>query len=142
MLSRLLLPALFVLTGLAVSGCLLPPEGPFAKEKAPSPPSVEDTSRFTLTEAVFLNGQKVGYTLTFLEVPRGSKEKQQIDAGTVFIKDLDFKNLGFISPLGNTFRYNEQSEGIEVCQFTLEKNLAYFFGAPEGKVELKDIAVE
>ena len=121
-------------------GCIASAEGPFGdSRRGDMYPSAELASSYTRTEAVLLDGVKVGYTLTFLEVPPFVEERQYIQAGTRFINNLNFERLGFITPYGRTYRFDAQGNSHFLHHFDLEKNLAVFFGKPLGKVELKDI---
>ena len=137
MVKRLLVLALVAF--LPFQGCILNKEGPYSKESDSQLGSSETDSRYTLTQSVYLDEKLAGYLLTFNEVPKGSSAKQHFAPGFRYIKDLDFKNIGFILPLGTTYRYDDRHKGVEVCQFDLEKNLAYFFGNPSGKVHLRDL---
>ena len=138
MVKRLLgltLVSIFLLTG-----CIINPEGPFDSDTRDADMArPELDSPYTRTKSVYLDGKKVGYLLTFLEVPEGSASKHNYKPGTNYIKDLDFKNIGFILPLGKTYRYDERQKAVEVCHFDVPKNLAYFFGNPTGLVELRGL---
>jgi hypothetical protein len=130
------------LVGLVVfSGCLFPHEKTYSpqmdRERAVL---AERDSTHTLTQAVHLNGKKVGYILTFLEVPVGSEEPEYCPhPDTILIKDLDFNNLGFISPEGTTYRFHKGEASSPLFQHELKKNLAYFFENPMGQVEIVEI---
>lgn len=128
---------------MVLSACISNPEGPYSEPgelvEAPAV-SAEHDSSYTRTEAIILNGKKVGYTLLFLDVPPYAEEPQYIQAGTRFIKDLDFENLGFISPYGKTYRFEGNGKKARfLYQHNLEKNLAHFFGKPFGTVELQGL---
>jgi hypothetical protein len=134
------LHGLALVSVILLASCILNPEGPYSTDTGDAGmASPELVSAYTLTQSVYLDGTKMGYLLTFLEVPKGSTSKQLIEPGTRYIKDLDFKNIGFILPHGKTYRYDERQKAVEVCQFNLPKNLAYFFGNPYGQVELRDL---
>ena len=137
MVKRLLVLALVAF--LLFQGCILNKEGPYGKESDTHKANLEQESRYTLSQSIYLDEKLVGYLLTFLEVPEGSSATQHYKPGFRYIKDFDFKNLGYILPLGKTYRYDDRNIGVEVCQWDLEKNLAYFFGNPSGKVKLRDL---
>ena len=118
-----------------LAGCILPKEGSYAPSESKPRPLAEET-RKTRTLAVFLDGKPVGYLMTFLDDPA---KEGGIPKDTRFIQNLDFHNLGFISPLGKTFRYGTEGRVIEVCQRSVEQALAVFFESPLAKVELKPL---
>ena len=137
MVKRLLVLALVAF--ILFQGCILNKEGPYGKDSTTYKATLEQESRYTLSQGVYLDEKLVGYLLTFLEVPEGSSATQHYKPGFRYIKDFEFQNLGYILPLGKTYRYDDRDKGILVCQFDLEKNLAYFFGNPSGKVQLHDL---
>jgi hypothetical protein len=124
-------------------GCLTYSEGPYeaepAMEEVDEPYAdiiVEEEASHTRTQAIVIEGERRGYLFTYKQVPVGTDLVQYFSPGTAFIKDLDFRNVGFISPNGETFRFDENNRPVKVCQFQLNKNLAYFFDQPDGRVEL------
>jgi hypothetical protein len=119
-------------------GCIVYSEGPYRVEPVEEPAIiVEDEASHTRTKAIVIDGEKQGYLFTYEQVPVGSGLIQYFTPGTAFIKDLDFRNVGFISPNGETFRFDENSQPVKICQFQLIKNLAYFFENPDGQVEVQ-----
>lgn len=50
-----------------------------------------------------------GYLLEFYE-NKAAKDERKFKTGTVLIQDLDFANVGFITPLGNAFRFDRSGK--------------------------------
>jgi len=125
---------------LCVSSCLSYTEKPYAlPDKDFADALSNEDLPYSETSAIAIDGDPVGYLLTFKEVPVGSGEHHSCPPGTHYIKGPDFKNLGFITPKGQVFRYAKDNKPVEICRFTLHKNLAVFFGKPFGKVIIDDI---
>jgi len=102
--SSLFLPVLLLI---CFMGCASD-NGTGGSTANPHRPSIaEKESSYTTTQAVYLEGVLAGYLLTFDEVPITSGELQHTPPGTVLIKDLDFNNVGFISPKGQLYRFGE-----------------------------------
>lgn len=137
-MDRRLYPVLLV-ASLLFTACILPPEGRYEQPVEPPSKIAEFSASHTLTQTIVVDGDKVGYLFTYQEVPKETGKPQLAPAGTAFIKNLDFNNIGFIDPYGKTFRFLENNNTEVVCQFTTAKNLATFFGLPEAEVELQDI---
>ncbi len=99
----------------------------------------EDTATYTTTRGIFIDGGLGGYILVFNEIPAGVDEKPATPAGTTFIQNLDFENIGFITPAGKLFRFCKTGEPVAVYQGSLEENLAAFYDLKNAKIVVKDI---
>lgn len=108
--------------------------------KPPLPPLAEQASSYTTTKAVHAEGSVIGYLLIYDEVPVTSDEPRYTPPGTIFIKDLNFNNVGFISPKGQLYRFGKGDlPEKEVHQSSLLKNLAVFFRIPEKEITIEDV---
>ena len=137
-MERRLHPVILV-ASLLLAACILPSERRYAAHEEEKPPLAEDSASHTLTQAIVIDNEKMGYLLTYLEVPIEVRRPQVAPTNSSFIKDLDFQNIGYITPTGQTFRYVDGVRSEEVCRFETRKNLAVFFGRPMATVELQDI---
>ena len=99
----------------------------------------ENTATHTTTRGIFIDGGLSGYILVFNEVPVGVDAKQITPARTTFIQNLDFENIGFITPAGKLFRFREAKEPVAVYQGSLEENLAAFYELKNAKIVVRDI---
>jgi len=60
-------------------------------------------------------------------------------AGTLYIRDIDSNNLGFITPGGHLWRYTESGSTEKIHHAKLMKNLSVFFGCAEKEIALIDL---
>jgi len=107
---------------------------------APAPDApASDASAYTTTRAIHVDGQLKGFLCTYEAIPITAGISPKAPAGSTFIKDLEFNNLGFITPKGELWRFGPGNIPEKVHQAGLIENLAVFFGTPERSVSLKDL---
>jgi hypothetical protein len=137
----MLKPSLFI-SGILVfclAGCAAQEKGP-AQAESPEPPAAAlHETPYTTVQSIHVGEQLKGYLLSYESIPSHASMNRTIPAGTVFIKDLDFNNLGFITPKGELWRYGEGNIPERIHQSHLNDNLAVFFEVPEKEITLKDI---
>jgi len=63
---------------------------------------------WTQTSEIRFSGELVGFLVEVLEVPEGVEDRRAYRPGTLLVQDLRFRPLGFISPGGTTYGYDEQ----------------------------------
>jgi len=136
MYMRHVFSALLIIS--ALFGCYAD-DLPYTTSQEPTYELNPEDSIYTVTEAVFIDGQKVGYTFTWMEVPVGSSNVQFTEPGVKMIKNLDFKDIGVMHENGATYKFDKDNIGRKICHSNTKKDLAIFFDKPFGKVEIKPI---
>ena len=102
-------------------------------------PLAENASLYTTTRAVYVAGELEGYLLVFDEPPVPTEKPDAVEPGTTFIKNLDFDNVGFITPRGALYRFGPDNDPERIHQGSLEENLALFYRTAKKDIVLKDL---
>jgi len=131
----------------AALGCQSESERPTAKPsdgQAAKPQQAESAARepdpFCRTYRIFVNGAQRGYLLRYEEMPGHMTTERKFATGTAFIQNMDFEELGFITPNGSVYRVGSgatpgTAHSEKVTQGELLKSLALFYD-PEGAVKV------
>jgi hypothetical protein len=98
-----------------------------------------DAAAYSTTQAIIVDGERKGFLCTYEELPDTAGVKRDAPAGTAFIQDLDFNNLGFISPKGELWRFGPGNRPEKVHQAEIIENLAVFYGVSERQVSLENL---
>ena len=113
------------------------PEDDAGLPVAPRPaPTLAATSSldWTSTSEIRFSGELVGYLVEVLEVPGGVPDRRPFKPGTVLIQDTKLEMIGFISPGGTTYRFDEGGEAKAVGFGSRNAAIASFFrkgGTPQ-----------
>ena len=83
--------------------------------------------RFTETFEIRFGDQLVGYLREVKPVPPGEQDGRAFPPGTSLIESKDFELLGFLSPGGTTYRFNEAGEAKAVGFGSRNQSIAAFF---------------
>jgi hypothetical protein len=123
--------AVLALAALA-AGCGSPhadvPHAAAATAKA-GPPTREAAEGLThtATSEIRFGDELVGYLLDVLPVPAGVVDDRPWEPGTAMIQDLRFRFIGFISPRGTTYRFDEHGTPHKVGFGSRSAGIAAFF---------------
>jgi hypothetical protein len=104
-----------------------PPGTEPARPMSMSLPTATDM-QYTATYEIRFGGDLVGFLVEVLELPEGMKDARGYPPGTSLIQDPDLTFIGFISPAGTTYRFDEMGEGHAVGFGNRDKSIATFFG--------------
>jgi len=69
---------------------------------------------FTETSEVIVRGEVIGYVKTLLELPEGTEDKRAWPTGTMLVQDPALEWIGFVSPRGASYRFDEQGNAKPV----------------------------
>jgi len=129
-------PSLFLvaLLALCLLGCASEQEMRHSST-APSASAAPEPG-FRTTQTIYITGEHRGYLTTYDQPPINFDTENRLPAGTAFIQDVNFDNLGFITPTGHLWRLEDGKRTQLVGQSTLIKNLALFFEASQAEVSL------
>ena len=114
-----------------------PKDDPADLPVAPRPaPTLAATSSldWTSTSEIRFSGELVGYLVEVLEVPGGVPDRRPFKPGTVLIQDKKLEMVGFISPGGTTYRFDDSGEAKAVGFGSRNAAIASFFrkgGTPQ-----------
>jgi hypothetical protein len=124
------LPAVLAVLGLAAcAGTSEPAPGPADSASRPAPTRrAARELAFTETFEVRFGGELVGYLVEVLAVPDGVVDERAFAPGTALIENRDLELLGFISPRGTTYRFEQDGSAHAVAFGTRSANIAAFFG--------------
>jgi len=139
MASRLIVP--FALAALCAcssfhyeeSSPVTTPE-PEAIEGLAIPDSPPLREPFTTYLKVTRDGVTVGYVVRYDALPAGSSIERNYRAGTMFVENNRFERIGFITYLGQGYRYHG-ADSQSVGQGPLERLLPSYFGE-QGTLEV------
>ena len=59
---------------------------------------------FCRTYRIFVNGAQRGYLLRYEDMPGHVTTERRFATGTAFIENMDFEEVGFITPNGSVYR--------------------------------------
>ena len=97
-------------------------------ESAPPPTKAAAIDlRYTETFEIRFGDELVGYLREVKPVPAGETDGRAFPAGTALIESKDFELLGFLSPLGTTYKFNEAGEAKAVGFGSRNQSIAAFF---------------
>jgi hypothetical protein len=82
---------------------------------------------YTATYEIRFGKELVGYLVEVMEVPEGIDDQRGFPPGTSIIQDTDLVFIGFITPGGRSYRFNEQGEAVAVGFGNRDKSVATFF---------------
>jgi hypothetical protein len=121
---------LFGVLGLAAcAGPSTPPSAPADAASRPAPTRQAACElAFTETSEIRFGDELVGYLVEVLAVPDGVLDERAFAPGTALIEDRDLELLGFISPRGTTYRFEQDGRAHAVAFGTRGANIAAFFG--------------
>lgn len=123
-MRRLLLPAALLLTACAAPGGDPAP----APEAALHRGALTGSLQFTETWEIRFGDELVGYLVEVLPAPEGVADQRPFKPGTSLVEGLDFQLLGFISPRGTTYRFDESDQAKAVGWGSRNMSIAAFFG--------------
>lgn len=83
--------------------------------------------QYMATYEIRFRGKLSGYLLEVLEVPEGVQDLRGYPPGTSLIQDTELTFIGFISPGGTTYRFNDVGEASAVGFGSRDKSIASFF---------------
>lgn len=69
-----------------------------------------------------------GYLLEFYEGNTGTTDERKWLPGTVLIQDLDFHNVGFITPKGEAFRFDRSGKSHDIAATGRHAQVAKLLG--------------
>ncbi len=124
-MRRLLLPAALLLTACAAPGGAAPAA---ASDALPRRDAVTRSLQFTETWEIRFGDELVGYLVEVLPAPEGLHDDRPFKPGTALVEDLDFQLLGFLSPRGTTYRFDDSGEARPVGIGSRNMSIAAFFG--------------
>ena len=128
-MRRLLLPAVLLIAA-CQSG---PPDRPGGwSEPAPTAVAAHDLP-CTETFEIRFGDELVGYLVEVQPMPKDQPDQRRFKPGTSLIQDKQFVDIGFISPGGTTYRYDEAGIAHSVGFGSRNQSIAAFFrknGAP------------
>ncbi len=82
---------------------------------------------YSRTEQIFVDGTPVGYLVSYDAIPDGLVLERAMPTGSARIQDLQFEDVGFVSPRGLFFRHS--AKGAQALGYhPLEEGLLQFFG--------------
>ena len=96
--------------------------------EAPPPTKAEAVDlRYTETFEIRFGNELVGYLREVKPVPAGEQDGRAFPPGTALIESKDFELLGFLSPLGTTYKFNAAGEAKAVGFGSRNQSIAAFF---------------
>lgn len=82
---------------------------------------------YSRTEEIFVDGEPVGYLVSYDAIPDGLVLERAMPAGSARIQDREFEDVGFVSPRGLFFRH--AAKGAQALGYhPLDEGLLLFFG--------------
>ncbi len=102
------------------------PAAQAATRGAPTRLAAYDLS-WTTTMEIRFDGELVGYLVEVNPVPEGIVDSRPWEPGTAIIEDKDFQPIGFISPRGTTYRFDEDNKAKPVGFGSRDSGIAAFF---------------
>jgi len=123
-------PRPVVLLALVLGGCASAPRPP---EPAPDELGVARELAFSHTWAVLFEdeAEASGYIVEFDAVPEGIVDERLHPPGTVLIQDRDLATIGFITPGGRAYAFDERGRAIDRGADARTRLVASFFGRAE-----------
>ncbi len=105
-----------------------PPPDTAGGRRAPPPTATSALDlAFTETFEIRFGDDFVGYLVEVRPVPAGLPDDRPFKPGTSLIQDKDFAFLGFISPAGTTYRFDDSGEAHAVGWGSRGQSIAAFF---------------
>lgn len=98
-----------------------------APEAPPPTKAAAIDLRYTETFEIRFGDELVGYLREVKPVPAGETDGRAFPAGTALIESKDFELLGFLSPLGTTYKFNAAGEAKAVAFGSRNQSIAAFF---------------
>jgi len=124
--SRMAAALTILLLGACSSTGSATPAAPAAARAAPTRLAARDLS-WTTTSEIRFGGELVGYLVEVNPVPEGIVDSRPWEPGTALIQDQDFEFIGFISPRGTTYRFDEDDVAKPMGFGGRDANIAAFF---------------
>jgi hypothetical protein len=122
--------ALLALSALLLAACSSTADdaatAPAAERGAPTQQAARELS-FTATSEIRFDGELVGYLVEVQPVPEGTVDSRPWEPGTALIQDKRFQFIGFISPRGTTYRFDEDETAQAVGFGSRSAGIAAFF---------------
>jgi hypothetical protein len=111
-----------------------------AKPAQAATASTRELDPFCHTYRILVNGVQRGFLLRYEEMPGYVTTERRYATGTAFIQNMDFEEIGFITPNGTVYRVGSgASPGTayseRVMQGELLKGLSHFYD-PEGAAQV------
>ncbi len=109
--------SLLIVVLLGVVGCTASDPIIAANDGIARPPTTLAAAQdldFTETSEVLVRGEVIGYVKTLLELPEGIEDKRAWPTGTLLVQDLELEWIGFVSPRGAAYRFDEQGNATPV----------------------------
>ena len=116
-----------ILPLLLLAACSSASEKSQVPEAPPPSKAAAIDLRFTETFEIRFGEELAGYLREVKPVPAGEADGRAFPAGTALIESKDFELLGFISPLGTTYKFNEAGEAKAVGYGSRNQSIAAFF---------------
>jgi hypothetical protein len=85
--------------------------------------------QYTATYEIRFGNELVGYLVDVLPTPEGMTDARGYPPGTALIQDPALDFIGFITPGGKSYRFDENGEGHAVGFGSRNENIAAFFRA-------------
>ena len=92
---------------------------------------------FTRTVSVYFGAEHVGFVVQVLEVPTGLRDLRDYEPRTWLVQNLDFMLIGFISPAGVSYTFDEDNNALFGEVGDRDLALANIFERP-GTPDLRD----
>ena len=118
-----LLPVLLLIAACQSS----PPDRPSGWAEPPPGAAAADNLPSTETFEIRFGDDLVGYLVEVRPVPAGLPDERSFTPGTTLIQDKLFAYLGFISPRGTTYKFDDEGEAHAVGWGSRNQSIAAFF---------------
>lgn len=82
---------------------------------------------YTATYEIRFRDELVGFLVEVLELPEGMNDARGYPPGTALIQDLELVDVGFITPGGRSYRFDENGDAHAVGFGSRNENIAAFF---------------
>ena len=116
-----------ILPLLLLAACSSASEKSQVPEAPPPSKAAAVDLRYTETFEIRFGDELAGYLREVKPVPAGEADGRAFPAGTALIESKDFELLGFLSPLGTTYRFNAAGEARTVGFGSRNQSIAAFF---------------
>jgi hypothetical protein len=82
---------------------------------------------FTATYEIRFGDELVGYLVEVMDVPEGIDDQRGFPPGTSIIQDTELSFVGFITPGGRSYRFDDHGDASAVGFGNRDKSIATFF---------------
>ena len=97
---------------LTLLGCASSPD---AVEERPHQTEARDLAFTHTYEVRFGSNESVaGYFVEFFNVPEGVVDRRLYPTGTALVQDLDLETVGFITPSGRAYAFDEHGNAVDL----------------------------